>query len=70
MSKPFSVFTDLNLCRLVNSVLRKNQPSIKLMERLGFHVEANLHPDYESIVGILNNPANVPVGAYTHEAKE
>jgi len=47
------VFEDLGLSRLVNSVDSRNPRSIRLMERLGFEVEANLHPDGTRVVGVL-----------------
>ena len=46
-------FGDLGLRRLVNSVDSRNPRSIRLMERLGFEVEPNLHPDGTRVVGVM-----------------
>jgi len=46
-------FEELDLKRFINLVRRVNSASIALMKRLGFRVEDNLHPDYDTVVGIL-----------------
>jgi len=51
---------ELGIGRFVNSVIGTNHGSIKLMQRLGFRIEKNLHPqpqgnpDIPGVIGILN----------------
>ena len=52
-------FEEMGIGRFVNSVVSNNHGSIKLMQRLGFNIEQNVHPnpfqhtDIPGVVGIL-----------------
>jgi RimJ/RimL family protein N-acetyltransferase len=48
-------FTTLGLRRRVNSVRRENERSVRLLQRVGFRLEANL-ADPPSLVGVLDHP--------------
>jgi ribosomal-protein-alanine N-acetyltransferase len=56
-------FRRLRLERLVNAVDRENVRSIGVMQRLGFRLEPNLHPDgADAVVGVLENRAAADAG--------
>lgn len=46
-------FSSLEIGRVIQGVLARNENSIQLMRRLGFHIERGLNS--ESVVGILDN---------------
>ena len=52
-------FKEMGIGRFVNSVVSDNQGSVKLMQRLGFRIERNIHPrpfshtDSPGVIGIL-----------------
>ncbi len=50
-------FHTLQIPRLVIPADEANLPSQKLLKRLGFRMQRNVHPEYEGIAGVLQNPA-------------
>jgi RimJ/RimL family protein N-acetyltransferase len=50
-------FKEMGIARIVNSVMGTNARSIRLMARLGLHLQKNLNPahDPQDVVGILEN---------------
>jgi RimJ/RimL family protein N-acetyltransferase len=55
-------FAEMRIGRFVNSIISTNHGSVKLMERLGFRIEKNMHPkpfshtDSPGVIGFLLRP--------------
>ena len=54
-------FSALGIHRIINSVRVNNDHSIGLMRRLGFRIEANIHPTSTGTNGILDNNTTGPL---------
>lgn len=50
-------FRTLHIPRIVTPSDADNEPSQKLLKRLGFRMQRNVHPEYEGVAGVLQNPA-------------
>ena len=50
-------FRTLHIPRIVTPADADNEPSQKLLKRLGFRMQRNVHSEYQGIAGVLQNPA-------------
>ena len=50
-------FRTLHIPRIVTPADADNVPSQKLLKRLGFRMQRNVHSEYQGIAGVLQNPA-------------
>ncbi len=56
-------FRTLHIPRIVTPADADNAPSQRLLKRLGFRMQRNVHSEYQGIAGVLQNPAYPDISA-------